>query len=261
MVLLPSTENDQESGGQTTGGKATGLADTKLPRHIAIIMDGNGRWARKRGMPRIFGHRKGVDAVKKIVQASIDLKIEYLTLYAFSSENWNRSESEVNDLMSLFRVYLRRELNDLHRNGVRIRFIGARTRLASDIIEMIEDSERKTAENTALNLVIALNYGSHNEIVEATRRIAVEVARGDLNPDDITEDTIQAFLDTSEIPDPDLVIRTSGEQRLSNFLLWQAAYSELMFVDTCWPDFGKAALEEAIAEYGHRERRFGTSGE
>lgn len=232
-----------------------------LPRHVAIIMDGNGRWAKARGLPRNLGHRQGVDAVREVVRSCRKLGIEYLTLYAFSSENWKRPESEVAGLMELLRLYIRRELEDLRRNGVRIRVIGDRTRLASDIVSLIEDAEAKTRDNRTLTLVIALSYGGQDEIVTACRRIAEQVASGKLAPEQITADTLASNLQTVGIPDPDLVIRTSGEQRLSNFLLWQTAYSELVFVDKLWPDFAAEDLAAAVGEFQRRERRYGASGE
>ncbi len=231
------------------------------PQHIAIIMDGNGRWAKARGLPRVAGHQRGVDALRGVVEAGQEMGIDYLTLYAFSSENWKRPPTEVDDLMGLLRLYLRRELRDLHRNGVRIRFIGEWRQLATDIVKLIEDAERTTVDNTGLTLVIAVNYGSHSEIVEASRRIAVAVSDGRMSADDIDEATFATHLHTDGIPDPDLVIRTSGEQRLSNFLLWQACYAELVFMDVLWPDFNKRSLEQAVDEYHRRERRYGaTSG-
>ncbi len=231
------------------------------PKHIAIIMDGNGRWAKARGLPRVAGHQRGVDALRGVVEASQAIGIDYLTLYAFSSENWKRSPTEVDDLMGLLRLYLRRELQNLHRNFVRIRFIGEWRRLAPDIVKLIDDAERTTIDNCGLTLVIAINYGSHREIVEATREIVVAVLDGLLSVDDIDEETFASHLHTDGIPNPDLVIRTSGEQRLSNFLLWQACYAELIFMDALWPDFTKHNLEQAIDEYHHRERRYGaTSG-
>jgi undecaprenyl diphosphate synthase len=229
------------------------------PVHVAIIMDGNGRWAKSRGLPRIAGHQRGADAVRRVVTACCDLGISYLTLYAFSSENWKRPAAEVDDLMGLLRLYLRRELAELHRNDVRVRFIGEREPLSTDIKALIEQAEETTRHNTTLTLIIALNYGSHREIVRACRRIATEVAAGQLDVDHVNEDNFAAYLETASIPDPDLLIRTSGEQRLSNFLLWQAAYSELVFVDTYWPDFTKKSLEDAVHEYQRRERRYGAS--
>jgi len=229
------------------------------PTHVAIIMDGNGRWAKTRGLPRIAGHRRGADAVRNTVVASRELGISYLTLYAFSSENWKRPPAEVDDLMGLLRLYLRRELAELNENGVRVRVIGDRSQLAPDIISLIDHAEATTRSNTGLTLVIAINYGSHNEIVTACQRIAAEVEAGTLSAASVTEDLFRRYLQTADIPDPDLLIRTSGEQRLSNFLLWQAAYAELVFTDTLWPDFCKQNLEEAVNEYHRRERRFGAS--
>lgn len=231
------------------------------PRHVAIIMDGNGRWAKARGLPRNLGHRQGVDAVREVVRNCRKLGIEYLTLYAFSSENWKRPQSEVSGLMDLLRLYIRRELDDLRRNGVRIRVIGDRTRLAPDIVSLIEDAESQTRENRTLTLVIALSYGGQDEIVAACRQIAEQVAAGTLAPEQVTADTLAGNLQTVGIPDPDLVIRTSGEQRLSNFLLWQTAYSELVFVDKLWPDFAAEDLAAAVGEFQRRERRYGASGE
>ena len=230
------------------------------PRHIAIIMDGNGRWAKARGLPRIAGHQRGAEAVRKVVQSCAELGVSYLTLYAFSSENWKRPATEVDDLMGLLRVYLRRELAELDRNNVRVRFIGDRSRLAADIIDMIGEAERATEGNTALTLVVALNYGGQNEIVVACRAIAADVAAGLRRVGEIDADLFAGYLQTAEIPDPDLLIRTSGEQRLSNFLLWQSAYAELVFMDTLWPDFSKKSLEDAIHEFHHRERRYGDTG-
>ncbi len=237
---------------------APAVSDPRLPpRHIAIIMDGNGRWAKARGLPRFAGHQRGADAVREAVEACGEMGVQYLTLYAFSSENWKRPPTEVNDLMGLLRLYLRRELAALHRNQVRIRFIGDHTPIAADLRAMIGEAEQLTRGNTGLNLVIALNYGSHNEILAATRQIAEEVARGELDPAAIDAERFSSYLQTGDIPDPDLLIRTSGEQRLSNFLLWQLAYAELIFLDTLWPDFSRAHLAAAIAEFQRRERRYG----
>jgi undecaprenyl diphosphate synthase len=227
------------------------------PRHVAIIMDGNGRWAKARGLPRAAGHQRGAEAVRRVVEACREIGISYLTLYAFSSENWKRPPSEVDDLMGLLRLYLRRELADLHRNNVRIRFIGDWRKLAPDIVTLIEEAIAKTADNSGLTFIIAINYGSHNEIVDAARRIATDIADGRLEAGALNEEIFAGYLHTSGIPDPDLIIRTSGEQRLSNFLLWQAAYAELIFMDLLWPDFNKASLEQAIDEYQGRERRYG----
>ena len=229
------------------------------PRHVAIIMDGNGRWAKARGLPRIVGHQRGADAVRRVVTGCRELGIDFLTLYAFSSENWKRPADEVDDLMGLLRLYIRRELAELHRNNVRMRFIGDRSRLAADIVALIENAEQTTRANDGLTLVVALNYGSHDEIVRACRRIVGEALHGDVAPDEIDEALFRRHLETADLPDPDLLIRTSGEQRLSNFLLWQAAYTELVFVETLWPDFAKIDLEAAIAEFRRRERRYGAS--
>lgn len=230
------------------------------PLHVAIIMDGNGRWARARGLVRTSGHKRGADATREVVSGAIELGVSYLTLYGFSSENWKRPRHEVDDLMGLLRLYLRSEIADLHRNGVRLRVIGDRSRLARDIVAMIENAERQTCDNTALNLTVALSYGARNEIAEAARRIAEEAAAGTLRPEDVDADCFARHLATWGIPDPDFVIRTSGEKRLSNFLLWQSAYSELVFVDKLWPDFTKQDLADAIGEFYRRERRYGAAG-
>lgn len=231
------------------------------PQHVAIIMDGNGRWAKKRRLPRVAGHRRGAEAVRVTVRACVDLNISYLTLYTFSSENWKRPATEVHDLMGLLRHYLRNELAELNRSDVRIRFIGERARLDPDIIRLIQEAESATCNNRSLTLVLAFNYGGQAEIVEATRRIALEVQAGRLAASDITETTVSEYLHTTGIPDPDIIIRTSGEKRLSNFLLWQAAYAEFIFIDDLWPDFDKETLKRAIDEYHTRDRRFGaTSG-
>lgn len=228
-----------------------------MPRHVAIIMDGNGRWAAERGLSRSEGHKHGVESVRTVVQAAIEMKLPYLTLFSFSSENWARPQSEVRDLMNLLRRFIRTDLADLHKHGVRIRVIGARGRIEGDIIRMIEEAVSLTSGNTGLQLTVAFNYGSRNEIARAAREMAKQVERGQLSADDITEDTLPNYLDTSGLPDPDLLIRTSGEMRLSNFLLWQCAYSEFVFLDTYWPDFTRETFEDAIAAYRNRERRFG----
>jgi len=230
------------------------------PRHVAIIMDGNGRWARARMMPRIFGHRRGVEVVRDIVKAAGELHIQYLTLYAFSSENWRRPEEEVNDLMGLLRHYLRKEIAELHESNVRVRFIGDRTQLSPDLVLLIDAAETLTKSNNGLDLVVAVNYGAKDEILQATLQIAREIASGERSADNLKPEDLENHLQTKGIPDPDLVIRTSGEKRLSNFLLWQAAYSELLFVDTLWPDFTPADLEQAVTEFQSRERRFGAVG-
>jgi undecaprenyl diphosphate synthase len=230
-----------------------------LPRHVAIIMDGNGRWAKARGLPRIAGHRRGADAVRATVRACRELGIPYLTLYAFSSENWKRPPTEVDDLMGLLRLYLQREISEMNKNNVRLRFIGERRGLAPDIIDLIERGEARTTGNDGLTLIIAVNYGGRAEIVMAARALARRAAAGKLVPDDINEDLFEAYLDTAGIPDPDLIIRTSGEKRLSNFLLWQTAYAELVFIDDLWPDFSKHQLMTAIHEFNARERRYGAA--
>lgn len=232
-------------------------APASPPVHVAIIMDGNGRWATSRGLPRTAGHRQGAEAVRRTVRGAAELGIRYLTLFGFSSENWKRPITEVTDLMGLLRLYLRNEIAELSRNGVRLRVIGERGALARDIVDLIEHAERVTAGNTRIDLNIALNYGSRDEIVRAARALAAQAARGELAPEAIDEGMFAAALMTAGIPDPDLLIRTSGEQRLSNFLLWQSAYAELMFVDVLWPDFGKTHLEAAVAEFAKRERRYG----
>ncbi|MGE0714078.1 MAG: isoprenyl transferase [Alphaproteobacteria bacterium] len=231
--------------------------DQGAPRHVAIIMDGNGRWARARGLPRVAGHRQGAEAVRRTLRAAGEIGIRYLTLFGFSSENWKRPAAEVDDLMGLLRHYLRADIAELHANGVRLRVIGDRARLARDIGQLIENAEQTTRANSGLNLTIALSYGARIEIVEAARRLAEAARSGKLAPEQIDETIFAAGLSTHDLPDPDLVVRTSGEQRLSNFMLWQAAYSELYFTKTLWPDFGKAQLEEAISDFRNRDRRYG----
>ncbi|MFT3731483.1 MAG: isoprenyl transferase [Hyphomicrobium sp.] len=227
------------------------------PTHVAIIMDGNGRWARERGLPRTLGHRQGVEAVRRAVRAAIDLKITYLTIFSFSSENWKRPIEEIDDLMGLMKRFIRRDLAELHKAGVRIRVIGQRSHVDSELMNLIDEAVELTRDNDKLTLVIAFNYGSRTEIACAARKLAEEVAAGRLSPSEVTVEAIANELDTSGIPDPDLLIRTSGEMRLSNFLLWQTAYSEFVFLDCYWPDFDKSAFEAAIAEFRSRERRFG----
>ncbi|MDX2258083.1 MAG: isoprenyl transferase [Hyphomicrobiaceae bacterium] len=225
--------------------------------HIAIIMDGNGRWATARGLPRTFGHREGVEAVRRTVRAAGDMGLPFLTIYSFSSENWSRPADEIADLMGLMKRFIRGDLADLHKSNVRIRVIGGRTGVDAELLALIDEAVELTRRNTGLNLVIAFNYGARDEIASAARTLAAEVAAGRLAPEDVTADEIGRALGTAGIPDPDLVIRTSGEQRLSNFLLWQAAYAELVFLDTNWPDFGAKDLEQAIAIYRSRDRRYG----
>jgi undecaprenyl diphosphate synthase len=232
----------------------------KIPVHVAIIMDGNGRWAAAHGLPRTSGHRQGAEAVRRAVEASIELGIGHLTLFGFSSENWKRPESEIRDLMSLLERYLRSEIAELHKNNVRLRIIGDRTVFAPDVAKLMSEGEALTRSNNRLNLTIALNYGGRADIVQAVRRAAEEVRLGRLDPSDITEERFAGWLLSEGLPDPDLLIRTSGEQRISNFLLWQSAYTEFVFLDILWPDFSKRDLESAITEFGRRERRYGASG-
>jgi undecaprenyl diphosphate synthase len=228
-----------------------------VPRHVAIIMDGNGRWAAARGLPRVEGHRRGVEALRKTVRAAGEMGIACLTIFSFSSENWQRPASEIRDLMGLLRRFIRNDLAELHGNNVRVRVIGERDTLDPDIRKLLEEAEQLTRHNDGLTLVVAFNYGARDEVARAVRRIAQDVANGALKPEAVTEEMIGQHLDAPDLSDPDLIIRTSGEQRLSNFLLWQAAYSELVFLPVYWPDFDRAALEQAIEEYRRRERRFG----
>jgi len=228
------------------------------PKHVAIIMDGNGRWATKNGVSRSKGHRKGADAVREAIEGAIDSGVSFLTLYAFSSENWNRPAEEVSDLMGLLRVYLKKEVRTLSKEGVKLRVIGRREVLSSDIRKMIESAEAETQNNSRLTLVIALSYGSRDEIANAAKLIALSVMEGKQEISSIDETTIEKALFTAGIPDPDLLIRTSGEQRLSNFLLWQAAYAEFLFLPVLWPDFTRQTFSEAVVDYMGRDRRFGT---
>lgn len=230
---------------------------TTPPRHVAIIMDGNGRWAKMRGLPRTAGHKRGAEAVRNAVTAARKLGISYLTLFGFSAENWKRPEGEVRALMGLLRLYLRNEVNELHKNNVRLRVLGDRTRLEPDIVALIEQAESKTANNSGLTLLLALSYGGRQELVGAARQLAAEVAAGNLRLDDIDEEHFAAKLFTAGLPDPDLLVRTSGEQRISNFLLWQCAYAEMLFVDVLWPDFSEADLEQAVRDFICRDRRYG----
>jgi undecaprenyl diphosphate synthase len=227
------------------------------PRHVAIIMDGNGRWAAARGLPRSEGHRRGVEALRKTVRAAGELGIDILTIFSFSSENWVRPPGEIRELMGLLRRFIRHDLAELHGSNVKVRVIGEREGLDPEIRRLLDEAEDLTRGNTGLVLVVAFNYGARQEIARACRRLADEVMRGALRPEAITAELIASRLDAPDLPDPDVIIRTSGEQRLSNFLLWQAAYSELVFVPIYWPDFDRAALENALAEYRRRERRFG----
>jgi undecaprenyl diphosphate synthase len=227
------------------------------PRHVAIIMDGNGRWAAARGLPRFEGHRRGLEAVRRIVRAAGDLGIEVLTLFSFSTENWNRPAQEVSDLMGLLKRFIRNDLADLHQRGVRVRIIGRKDNLAQDILHLLQEAEDLTRANQAMTLVIAFNYGARQELASAMQKLALKIAQGHMQPGDINPDQIADHLDTADLPDPDVIIRTSGEQRLSNFLLWQAAYSEFVFVPSHWPDFDRDTLESALQQFAARDRRFG----
>jgi undecaprenyl diphosphate synthase len=235
----------------------TGADDRHLPRHVAIIMDGNGRWARRRHLPREAGHVAGVAAVRETVRAAVDMGLENLTLFAFSSENWKRPKTEVGALMGLFRAYFKSDMDELVAKGCRVRIIGHRGRVANDIHGMIEDAERRSVDNKGLNLTFAFDYGAQEEIAGAARELARAARDGRLDPETITPELFASRLFTSALPEPDLIIRTSGEHRLSNFLLWQSAYAELLFLDILWPDFGRAALTEALETFAQRERRFG----
>jgi len=230
-----------------------------IPNHIAVIMDGNGRWAKARGLPRLAGHRKGADAVREIIKNSSKLGVKYLTLYSFSSENWKRSKEEVSGLMGLLRRYMKSEIAELHAKDVRFKVIGERARLDSDIIRLIEDAEHMTERNTGLTLILALSYGGRQEIAEAVRNIAKSAELGLIKSEAVDEDVFSAYLNTAGIPDPDLLIRTSGEQRISNFLLWQLAYAELYFTKKLWPEFKECDLIDAIEEFQKRDRRFGAT--
>jgi undecaprenyl diphosphate synthase len=232
-------------------------SDREWPKHVAIIMDGNGRWARARGLPRGEGHRQGVEALRRIVRHAGDRGVRILTLFSFSSENWSRPPEEVSTLMGLLRLFVRRDLAELRRENVRVRVIGERAGLEPSIAGLLDEAEQTTAGNDGLELVIAFNYGGRNEITRAVRRIAEDVAAGRLAPGDVTEAAIEARLDTAGLPPPDMLIRTSGELRISNFLLWQSAYTELVFLPTYWPDFDAAAFDAAVADYLGRDRRFG----
>jgi undecaprenyl diphosphate synthase len=242
-------------------GNSAGSGVDAAPRHVAIIMDGNGRWASRRGLPRSVGHRKGVEAVRRTVRAAIELGIPFITLYSFSSENWSRPPDEIDDLMGLMKRFIRRDLAELHQSGVKIRVIGERANVDPELMALIDEACELTRDNQALTLVIAFNYGARAEIAKAARKLAAQVAEGTIGPGDITMETLGAALDTSGIPDPDLLVRTSGEMRLSNFLLWQIAYTEFVFLDACWPEFGRELLEEAIVRFRARERRFGGRSE
>lgn len=227
------------------------------PRHIAIIMDGNGRWAAEKGLPRSAGHKQGIEALRRTVKAAADSGVEFLTVYSFSTENWSRPKAEVQFLLQLFRRFIRQDVAELHGNGIRIRMIGTREGLERSLVTMIEDAERLTAQNTGMTLVVAFNYGSRQELVRAVQALASQAQNGRLEPGSITLEALAAQLDTSDMPDPDLMIRTGGEERLSNFLLWQSAYTELVFTPQYWPDFDGPTLQKAIDTFHSRDRRFG----
>ncbi|MYH56650.1 MAG: di-trans,poly-cis-decaprenylcistransferase [Boseongicola sp. SB0675_bin_26] len=228
------------------------------PKHVAIIMDGNGRWAQARGKPRLFGHHAGAQRVREIVKACPELGVRYLTIFAFSTENWKRTQAEVSGLMKLFRRYMMDEARALISSGVRIRFIGDRIKLDETLVALMDELELLTCDNDVVHLTVALNYGGRDEVARATKRLCREVKAGRIDPESVDGETLARFLDTYVLPDPDLVIRTSGEARISNFLLWQSAYSEYVFVDTLWPDFTREELEQVLATFSTRERRFGT---
>jgi undecaprenyl diphosphate synthase len=229
----------------------------RVPVHVGVIMDGNGRWAARQGLPRAAGHRQGVQALRETVRAAIEFGLDYLTVYSFSQENWNRPVEEVADLIGLLKRFIRNDLNDLQEAGVKVKVIGARSNLKADILALLKEAEERTRDNTRLNLIVAFNYGSRQEIAAAARMLAHEAAEGLIEPSDIDETLFASHLDTAGIPDPDLIIRTSGEQRLSNFMLWQAAYTELVFLPMHWPDFNRQAFAAALKEFAARERRFG----
>ncbi|MBM2576657.1 di-trans,poly-cis-decaprenylcistransferase [Jannaschia sp. Os4] len=235
------------------------MSEQGTPRHVAIIMDGNGRWAQQRGRPRLLGHRAGGKRLRQVVEACPGLGVEYLTVFAFSTENWKRTQIEVAGLMKLFRQHLESEAKGLEEAGVCVRFIGDRVRLEPVLQRLMAELEARTAHNTRLNLTIAINYGGRDEVARATKRLARDVAAGKLSPEEITDETLPRYLDTHVLPDPDLVIRTSGEARISNFLLWQSAYSEYEFVDTLWPDFTPDTFAEILGRFGSRSRRFGAA--
>ncbi len=228
-----------------------------VPRHVAIIMDGNGRWAARRGLPRSAGHKAGVDALRRAVKAAADFGIEYLTIYSFSSENWSRPAAEVSFLLDLLRRFIRQDVAELHRSGVRITVVGSRADLEPGIVSLLDEAERLTRENSKLNLIVAFNYGSRQEIGRAMSAIARKIERGEISAAEISPELISLNLDTAGIPDPDLLIRTGGEQRISNFLLWQCAYTEFVFVDEFWPDFTHETFARALDEFRLRDRRFG----
>ncbi|MEO9457922.1 MAG: isoprenyl transferase [Lentilitoribacter sp.] len=231
--------------------------ETNAPQHVAIIMDGNGRWAKSRGLSRSAGHQKGVETLRQVVRTAGEAGVQYLTLFAFSSENWSRPQEEVGFLMGLLKKFIKRDLEELRSENVRVKIIGARDNLQSDILDLLIEAEENTKQNDGLNLVIAFNYGARDEIARAAKRMAVDVKSGVLLPEDVCESKITSYLDTRDIPDPDLIIRSSGEQRLSNFLLWQAAYAEFVFVDELWPDFTHEVFHRALNTFKTRDRRYG----
>jgi undecaprenyl diphosphate synthase len=239
--MMPMDQNDPQTG----------------PNHVAIIMDGNGRWAQQRGRPRLFGHHAGARRVREIVAACPDQGVKYLTIFAFSTENWKRTQTEVSGLMTLFRKYIQNEAKALLKNGVRVRFIGDRIKLDNKLVSLMDELELLTADNDLVHLTVAINYGGRDEVTRAAQRLAFEVAEGRICYEDVDAQTLSGFLDTHVLPDPDLVIRTSGEARISNFLLWQSAYAEYEFIDTLWPDFTATEFAKVLAKYGSRERRFG----
>lgn len=244
-------------GESLTGGLATKTAGLKIPKHLAVTMDGNGRWAVSRGQPRTEGHRVGIDALRRLVQYAISYNIEYITVFSFSSENWSRPKEEINFIFGLMRRFVEADLEKLVRNNVKIRVIGDRDGLDKQVISLIDRAETATASNNGLTLVIAFNYGGKAEIVSAVRRLAHKVASGEVDPDEIKESDVSNAMYAADIPDPDVLLRTSGEQRISNFLIWQAAYSELVFIDDYWPDFDENAFVRVLEEFSRRERRFG----
>jgi len=261
----PLSDTDKESAEETAEGSASARlreanSGARAPTHVAIIMDGNGRWARARGLPRTAGHSRGAEAVRRTVKAAAEAGVRYLTLFGFSSENWKRPAAEIDDLLGLLRHYLKREIEELHKNGIRLSVIGDRYRLGTDIVELIADAERRTANNQRLNLTIALSYGSRAEIVSAARQAVQAAIEGRLQPQQLDEKLFSSFLLTADMPDPDLLIRTSGEKRISNFLLWQCAYAEFVFTERLWPDFDQNDFNAAIQEYLGRTRRYGGTG-
>jgi undecaprenyl diphosphate synthase len=237
------------------------IDSNKLPSHVAVIMDGNGRWARQRGLDRIYGHQQGVNAVREVIETAAELKIRFLTLYAFSTENWARPDEEVSALMGIMVQSLSNETDTLLKNNISLRAIGDMDRLSDNVRERLVETIKLTSASTGLNLIIALSYSSRWEITMAARRMSAEVKKGKINPDSVTEDDFEKYLTTAGIPDPELMIRTSGELRISNFLLWQVAYTELYFTETLWPDFGKDDFYKAIIDFQKRERRFGKTSE